>query len=197
MTSHELGIYGAHAAFWLMFAVGDRVARGHATPDASTTANDAPVRAPRARLLVAVHMVAFAMMYMGIGQAVFGRVIPVISTAQRISGALVILAGGAIAAWARIAFASWRFQAQLDAGHQLATGGPFRWIRHPIYTGLNLLAIGTAVWAPNVLTIAGAIAMWIGSELRARAEEPLLEQAFGDEYRSYQGRTRRFVPGLY
>jgi protein-S-isoprenylcysteine O-methyltransferase Ste14 len=196
MATLDLRIYVAHVIFWLMFAAGDFVARSRGT-SAAGPASETPARAPRAGLLVGIHMGAFALMYMGIGQAVFGRKIPAVSSSQIVVGALIIFAGGALAASARLAFASWRFRAQLDAGHQLATGGPFRWIRHPIYAGLNLLAIGTALWIPNALTLAGAVLMVIGSELRARAEEPLLEDAFGDEYRAYRSRTRRFIPGLY
>ena len=47
-------------------------------------------------------------------------------------------------------FRSWRFRATLDKGHQLATGGPFSLLRHPIYMGLNLLALGRAIWVPTL-----------------------------------------------
>ena len=144
-------------------------------------------------------MVAFALMYAGIGDVVFGGRMPASSALppRSVAGALMILTGGALVGWARLAFASWRFRARLDAGHQLATGGPFRLVRHPIYVGLDLLAIGTALWMPTTLTILGALAMSFGGDLRARAEEPLLERAFGDRYRDYRRRTARFIPGVY
>jgi protein-S-isoprenylcysteine O-methyltransferase Ste14 len=96
-----------------------------------------------------------------------------------------------------VSFASWRIRAQLDAGHQLATGGPFHVIRNPIYSALNLLALGTAIWVGGVLVWIAVLLTVLGSELRARAEEPLLERAFGEEYRDYRRRTKRFVPGVY
>jgi len=196
-------IYAAHAAFWLLFAAGDlaarlRARRTPAGPAPHRDANErAPMQAPHAGLLIAVHMVAFALMYMGIGRAVFGRATPATPFVVRATGALLIVAGGALAAWARLAFASWRFRARLDAGHRLATGGPFRFVRHPIYAALDLLALGTTLWVPTPLTILAAVTMVLGGELRARGEEPLLERAFGDEYLAYRRRTRRFVPGLY
>jgi protein-S-isoprenylcysteine O-methyltransferase Ste14 len=58
--------------------------------------------------------------------------------------------GAALMSWARVWFASWRFRAKVDASHQLATGGPFALLRHPIYMGLNLLALGSAVWDPTL-----------------------------------------------
>jgi protein-S-isoprenylcysteine O-methyltransferase Ste14 len=196
----DLRIYGAHAVFWLLFAAGDFAARRRApAPDAPAPVGpgESTLRAPHARMLVGLHMVAFALMYTGVGRAVFDRKMPAGPTALRGVGALLILAGGALAGWARLAFASWRFTAQLDPGHRLATGGPFRWVRHPIYAALDLLALGTALWIPTLLTALGALAMGVGGELRARAEEPLLERAFGETFREYRRRTRRFIPGIY
>ena len=100
-------------------------------------------------------------------------------------------------AWALVYFRSWRFRAKLDERHQLATGGPFRIVRHPIYMGLNMLALGTALWVPTAIVWAGCVLMAIGSDLRARAEETLLASAFGPVYHEYRKRTRRFVPGIY
>jgi protein-S-isoprenylcysteine O-methyltransferase Ste14 len=200
----DLRIYVVHAIFWLSFMAGDFVARRRARSASATpppapagAANDEPLRAPNARLLIFIHMIAFAFMYAGVGRAVFDLRAPAAPAWQRVLGALVILGGGVLVAFARIAFASWRFQAQLDAGHQLATGGPFGVIRHPIYAALDLLAIGTALWLPTLLTTIAVPAMVLAGELRARAEEPLLERAFGDEYRSYRRRTKRFIPGIY
>ena len=99
--------------------------------------------------------------------------------------------------WALVYFRSWRFRATLDNGHQLATAGPFRILRHPIYMGLNLLALGTALWVPTAIVWTAFVLMAIGSDLRARAEEILLKQAFDPAYGEYCARTRRFVPGIY
>jgi protein-S-isoprenylcysteine O-methyltransferase Ste14 len=63
--------------------------------------------------------------------------------------------------------------------------------------GMNLLALGTAIWAPTVLVWAGFVLIAIGSDLRARSEEPLLHEAFGQAYTDYCSRTKRFLPGVY
>ena len=62
---------------------------------------------------------------------------------------------------------------------------------------LNLLALGSAIWVPTPILWIAFLLMVIGSDLRARAEERILEDAFGDSYREYCKRTRRFVPGVY
>ncbi len=137
------------------------------------------------------------MMYVGIGIAVIPHRVPDWFTGQRIAGTLVIAGGAALVVSALIYFRSWRFRAAVDTHHQLATGGPFRLMRHPIYMGLNLLALGSAIWVPTAVVWAAFVLMAIGSDLRARAEENLLMQVFGSSYREYHARTRRFVPGIY
>ena len=63
--------------------------------------------------------------------------------------------------------------------------------------GLNMFALGSAIWVPTPLVWVAFALMAIGSDLRARAEEKLLDQAFGSSYRNYLARTRRFIPGIY
>ena len=63
--------------------------------------------------------------------------------------------------------------------------------------GLNLLALGTAVWIPTPILWVSLLLMIVGSDLRARAEENLLARVFGDAYRDYREHTSRFVPGVY
>jgi protein-S-isoprenylcysteine O-methyltransferase Ste14 len=203
MKHFDLRIYMAHAAFWLFFAAGHFAARHRSRRSLSNSSptedppSPTPLRAPRAKLLIGVHMVAFALLYTGIERAVFRVGMPAVPAALRSVGGFLILLGGALMCWARLAFASWRFRAQIDLGHRLATGGPFRFVRHPIYLGMDLLGIGTCLWIPTPLVWLGAVLMVVVGDLRARAEELLLERAFGDRYIAYRIRTRRFIPGVY
>jgi protein-S-isoprenylcysteine O-methyltransferase Ste14 len=196
----DVGVYLAHVVFWLAFAAGDvyarRLARRSRAESATSPAAGEPTSAPHAGLLVFLHMVAFGVLYFGVGRAVFDTRTAG-TAARRVIGAAIIVAGAGLTSWARVSFASWRFRAELAAGHQLATGGPFRFVRHPIYAGLDLLALGTAVWIGTLPVWIGAALMAVGGDLRARAEEPLLERVFGEEYRAYRARTSRFVPGVY
>jgi len=184
-----------------MFAAGDararKLASGPGATSGAVSTKTEPLTAPKSRLLIALHMVAFAVMYFGIERAVFHSDRASATTSQRVLGTLVILAGAALTHMARVSFASWRFRAKIDVGHQLATEGPFQFIRHPIYAGLDLLAIGTGIWIPSPIVLTSAVLMVLGGDLRARAEEPLLERAFGETYRYYRNRTWRFIPRLY
>jgi protein-S-isoprenylcysteine O-methyltransferase Ste14 len=108
-----------------------------------------------------------------------------------------VLLASALAMWALRVFASWRLLAHVDVGHALCLEGPYRFVRHPIYLALDLWALGSALTCPNALTIAGAVGVIIGSDLRSRVEERLLAEVFGDQYRSYAARVRRLLPGVY
>src|SRR5205814_9999634 len=101
------------------------------------------------------------------------------------------------AAWALLVFRSWMMIARLERGHDLATGVPFVLIRHPIYTSVNLVALSAFLWVPSWPVLAAVILVVIGSDLRARAEERLLLEAFGDQYRVFMRGRRRFLPLVY
>jgi protein-S-isoprenylcysteine O-methyltransferase Ste14 len=201
----DIYLYAFHVAFWATFALARLLVRkrGVAAPSPLTTnivppAVPVPVATARfSRLAFVPHLIAFAILYIGIDNAVFRDRVPDWFAGQRIVGALIIVAGAALAASALAYFRSWRFRAQLDAEHQLATGGPFRYLRNPIYMGLDLLALGSAIWVPTPMLWLSVVLMIIGGDVRARAEEGVLRETFGEEYRAYAARTRRFLPGIY
>jgi protein-S-isoprenylcysteine O-methyltransferase Ste14 len=193
----DVAIYLVHVSFWAAFGITRWfVGAGHAVTDAAPAAAVSRT-ATYSRLVLSIHFVAFGVMYMGIGGAVFSGRVPAWFPGQRLAGTAIIAVGAWLMCWSLVYFRSWRFRAKVDAGHELATGGPYALVRHPIYAGMNLLALGTAVWIPTLLVWLAVALMFLGSDLRGRAEERVLTEAFGDEYRAYCARTRRFVPGVY
>jgi len=201
MHKLDILIYVAHLVVWMAFGLMRVAAKRADSATAQTVrsaqATDKEEIAPYSRTAVGLHSLAFGVMYFGLGSAAFQDQFPDWFPGHRIVGACIIAAGGALACWAVSAFRSWRFRAALDQGHVLATKGPFRFVRHPIYLGLNLLALGTAVWVPTGIQWASVILMFLGSEIRARTEERLLIRVFGAAYEDYRSRTRRFIPGIY
>jgi protein-S-isoprenylcysteine O-methyltransferase Ste14 len=196
----DLLIYPVHALFWGSFGLTRLLIRRSHRLTPSEQAEPVAAKsqtAPYSRTLLAVHTLAFGAMYFGIGTAVLPNRVPVLFAGQRVVAALIIALGAWLMCWALLYFSSWRLRAKLDEGHQLATGGPFKFVRHPIYMGLNLLALGTAVWIPTAILWASLLLMLVGSDLRARAEEKLLTQVFGDAYSDYCNHTSRFLPGIY
>ena len=80
--------------------------------------------------------------------------------------------------------------------HTLIGDGPYRWIRHPLYTTVALLTTAISLLAANwFLLIVGPIVFGL-LVMRTRTEEAKLIARFGDRYTSYMRRTGRFVPRL-
>ena len=199
MTNPDLLIYALHAGFWAAFGVAIAIAKRSTVPAATAPAPEvqAPRTAPFSRAALTLHTLAFGVLYWGLGTAILPARVPHWFAGQQVAGALVIALGAGLACWAVASFHSWRLLAQLDAGHQLATGGPFRWLRHPIYMALNLFALGSALWVPAPVVWVAFLLMVAGGEWRARIEERVLADAFGSTYTDYCARTRRFIPGFY
>jgi protein-S-isoprenylcysteine O-methyltransferase Ste14 len=79
---------------------------------------------------------------------------------------------------------------------RLRTHGIYRWVRHPVYSGLLVGAFGWALAWLSVAGIAYAVALGVFFDRKARREERWLRERF-PEYAEYERRVRRFIPGLY
>lgn len=82
-----------------------------------------------------------------------------------------------------------------DQGTGLVTTGPYRLVRHPIYLGLAVLAMGEALafssWPAFLIVLCGIVPTFAW---RARAEETLLSRAFGERYDLYRRQTKMIIP---
>lgn len=192
-----LTMYALHALFAGVFVARILCGGRSSARIAGAPRVEVPRVAPRARLLVSFHSLAIGLMYLALGVGLSRGNASMLLAPKPLMGAALILSATGLAAWALLWFPSWRVSAQLDRGHELATGGPFALIRHPIYTSVNLFAVSTFLWVPSWPVLAALLLVVIGSDLRARAEERLLLEAFGDRYRVFMRRRRRFLPFVY
>ena len=80
--------------------------------------------------------------------------------------------------------------------HTLVVHGPYRWIRHPLYSSAALLITALSLIAANWFFFAAGAAVLCVLIVRTRIEEENLVARFGDSYRSYMARTGRFVPRI-
>jgi protein-S-isoprenylcysteine O-methyltransferase Ste14 len=89
----------------------------------------------------------------------------------------------------------WRYAAALREDHELITTGPYRWIRHPIYTSMlgMLLATG-AGWTWWPMFVAALIFFLAGTEIRIHSEERLLAERFQDSFIAYRARVPAYIP---
>ena len=93
---------------------------------------------------------------------------------------------------------NWSVSLDLRERHTLVTTGVYAVVRHPMYTGFWLMALGQALLLPNwVAGPAGLVGFGVLFFGRVAREEAMMLSAFGDEYRAYMRRTARVVPWLY
>jgi protein-S-isoprenylcysteine O-methyltransferase Ste14 len=93
---------------------------------------------------------------------------------------------------------SWRIGIDRETPGSLVSGGVYKSVRHPIYSGMLMVVSGVALVTGDLISIAVAGAAWVGIPLQARLEEEFLISRHGDEYRKYKERTGRFWPsGLF
>ncbi len=125
-----------------------------------------------------------------------GNVLAVESVPVRVVGIAVLVAGLGLAVYARIYLgANWGMPMTVRAEPELVTTGPYRFVRHPIYTGILLGLIGTAL-SLNLSFLIGMAVLGAYFAYSARVEERNLAGVFGPEYRDYRARTKMIVPFL-
>lgn len=114
----------------------------------------------------------------------------------RIAGVTIMLAGTVATFLAQLAMgSSWRVGVNREERTALVTGGPYAWVRNPIYTAMLLTAVGLMLAVPNPLSAAAFALILAGLEVQVRfVEEPWLVQRHGESYRDYTGAVGRFVP---
>ena len=115
------------------------------------------------------------------------------------AGILTIWAGLAVRVWAVVTLGrSFSTFVHVDAGQPVVTSGPYRWVRHPSYTGLLLITLGFGLGIGNWLSVVVCVVVpLLGLLPRIAVEESELTRVAGEDYRSYQQATHRLVPGVW
>jgi protein-S-isoprenylcysteine O-methyltransferase Ste14 len=111
------------------------------------------------------------------------------------AGAALCIVGLAFAIWARVSLGrNWGMPMTQHENPELVTSGPYRLVRHPIYTGMSSMLIGTALVYPlAALPCLGMVGYTVYSALR---EERDMEQRFPGSYAEYKKRSKMLVPFL-
>jgi protein-S-isoprenylcysteine O-methyltransferase Ste14 len=116
--------------------------------------------------------------------------------AVQIVGLVLFLAGLGLAVWARIYLGrNWGMPMTRKDEPELVTSGPYRFVRHPIYSGLFLAILGTTL-ATNLYWLIALAALGVYFVYSARVEERLMTASFPGVYPEYQARTRMLIPFL-
>ena len=107
-------------------------------------------------------------------------------------------AGLALAIWARrVLGRNWSGEITIKEDHELVRTGPYARVRHPIYTALLAMYVGTAIVSGQVHALIGLLLGIIAYLRKTRMEETNLMNAFGTRYNEYREDTWAIVPGLY
>jgi protein-S-isoprenylcysteine O-methyltransferase Ste14 len=113
-------------------------------------------------------------------------------------GTALLFLGMAISIWARVELGrNWSNVVTVKVGHELVRSGPYRWVRHPIYTGILVALAGSALaenfWCDLVIVPIVFTSFWI----KLRLEEAWMRGQFGAAYDDYCARTTRLIPFLF
>ncbi len=143
-----------------------------------------------------IEIVGFALIFShrtGIG-FLGSRVVPR-NLVGPLAGTVLIWMGTGLAIWARYHLAEyWSARVTIKEDHQLIRTGPYARLRHPIYSGLVLAAIGSALVIDRWRCVFGVCLVLIGYCFKAKKEEAMLTQQFGDAFREHQKHTGFLIP---
>jgi protein-S-isoprenylcysteine O-methyltransferase Ste14 len=116
-----------------------------------------------------------------------------------VTGLTLLAAGVALRAWSIATLGRFfQYRIEVQPGHRIVSGGPYRWVRHPSYSGLALVLGGTALATGDVLSLlVMAVLVAAGLTVRIRAEERQLIERLGAPYERFAAERKRVVPGIW
>jgi len=124
------------------------------------------------------------------------RVLPQNIFLETLAVSLTALGIG-FAMWARFYIGqNWSSAVTIKIGHELIRTGPYAWVRHPIYSGLLLAMIGTALARLEPRGFLAIVLLWLGFWIKSRMEEGFMRKTFGPEYEEYSQSTGALIPRL-
>jgi protein-S-isoprenylcysteine O-methyltransferase Ste14 len=122
------------------------------------------------------------------------RIIPR-ATPIACAAAFLCVAGLAFALWARVTLGrNWSGVVTLKEGHELVQRGPYRFVRHPIYTGMLIMFFSTALVQSHMDGFVGVLLMFASFWIKLDREETLMLRQFPERYAAYQQRVKRIIP---
>ena len=117
------------------------------------------------------------------------------SAPVQVAGLAITVAGMGFAVWARVHLGrNWSSAPMIKEQHELIRSGPYRLVRHPIYTGLLLAAVGTFLVSGKVRGVLGVVLIYLGFVIKSRIEEEFMVRTFGSEYDDYRRSTGAIFP---
>lgn len=111
------------------------------------------------------------------------------------TGLALTFCGAALALWARILLGrNWSASVTIKQDHEIIRRGPYKLVRHPIYSGFLLSTLGTALAFGELRVLFGIGFVFLGFWLKLRTEETFLAEEFGSPYVQYRQETKALIP---
>ena len=127
-----------------------------------------------------------------LGDRVLPHTVPFLALALAIT-----VAGLALALWARVTLGrNWSGIVTFKENHELIRHGPYGHVRHPIYSAILMMILGTAMSIGTLGALVGIPLIVLGVWLKLRQEEALMSEHFPSEYPSYRSQVKALIPGL-
>jgi protein-S-isoprenylcysteine O-methyltransferase Ste14 len=112
-----------------------------------------------------------------------------------VAGTILVVLGCAFAIWSRwVLGANWSATVRINEGQRVIRSGPYAFVAHPIYSGIALAVLGTALVGGTVGNLLGFVLVIVSFWIKARMEEQLLLVEFGDEYAAYRRNVKFMIP---
>lgn len=182
----SVGCWWVFAAIWLMMARGNKASVLAQQPGAKL--------AYMAPLLIGILMMMNVPVLLA-PLAVLGRLLLPFSLITAWAATLCCLSGLALAIWARVTLSgNWSAGVTVKADHALVTSGPYRFVRHPIYSALTLMCLGMFLILPTISSLIGFLLIIASCWIKLRQEEALMLAEFPAAYPAYAAETARLVP---
>ena len=176
-----IGCWGVVIAFWIVSALSVKRTRAHQ-----------PL--PHRLLYLALTALAAVLLNGSVRMIQWNRAVIPHTLATGIVGDALVLDGLFIAIWARVTLGgNWSARVTLKENHELIQRGPYRAVRHPIYSGLLLMIFGTAILAGHVAGFIALVICFGGFWMKLRQEEALLTKHLAG-YSEYMRHTKALVP---
>jgi protein-S-isoprenylcysteine O-methyltransferase Ste14 len=143
--------------------------------------------------IIAVIIIIFILQVTPVGQLLGDR----FSYAVQVIGVILCAAGVAFAIWARYHLGrDWSGTPSMKEGHELVTSGPYKFVRHPIYTGVILALFGSGL-VNGIIWLAVFVIFTIVFLRRISIEERYMMQLFPDKYPEYKKHTKALIPFVW
>jgi len=125
----------------------------------------------------------------------FNRQILPRTEALEIAGAVVCVCGLWFTLWARFTLAgNWSSDVTFKRDHELVRRGPYRFVRHPIYTGLLVMFAGTTMYIGQLRCFIGLPLVALGFWIKLSQEERMMERHFPEAYPVYRREVKALIP---